>query len=105
MLDRRGEGPADGRPVLGAGLCGCEEVASHRLRGSVPGNVGTLAQVAEKAQKPELALHDCQEALGVLTRQRVFGDDQIMIERVLKGRMQTMLRAHQRANGAGTAVE
>lgn len=64
-----------------------------------------LARDKEKTITPELALHFCQEALGVLARRNVFGDDQPMIERVLKGRMQTVLRAHQRTNSAKAAVE
>ncbi len=55
-----------------------------------------LARETQKANPPEIALLYCQEALGVLGRHNVFGDDQLMIERVLKGRMQTILRAQQR---------
>ncbi len=63
------------------------------------------AREAEKAQQPQIALHYCQEALHLLAQHEVFGDDQLMIERVLKGRMQTILRAHQPSNPNGPAVE
>lgn len=64
-----------------------------------------LARDAEKAQQPQIALHYCQEALTFLAQREVFGDDQLMIERVLKGRMQTILRAHQVPKAGDPAVE
>jgi len=65
-----------------------------------------LARGAEKAQQPQIALHYCQEALRLLSRREVFdGDDQVMVERVIKGRMQTIFRAHQPVNETGPAVD
>jgi hypothetical protein len=64
------------------------------------------ARDAEKAREPQLALHFCQEALALLVQRNVFtADDQIMIARVLKGRLQTLLRAHQPDTVRPPAVE
>jgi len=64
-----------------------------------------LARSAEQSRLPEMALRYCQEAITLLTRRDIFGDDQPMIQRVLKGRIQTVLRAHQRPTAAGAPVE
>lgn len=64
-----------------------------------------LARNAEQSRLPEMALRYCQEAIMLLTRREVFGDDQAMIQRVLKGRMQTILRAHQHPSASGAVVE
>lgn len=64
-----------------------------------------LARNAEQSRLPEMALRYCQEAIMLLTRREVFGDDQAMIQRVLKGRMQTILRRHQRPGAASATVE
>jgi len=65
-----------------------------------------LARDAEKAKQPEIALHYCQEALGLLGRSEVFNnDDQVMVERVLKGRMQTIFRAQRPSKSDAPGVE
>ncbi len=65
-----------------------------------------LARDAEKSKQPPIALHYCQEALRLLAQRDVFGvDDQPMIERVIKGRMQTIFRAHQPPGAADPTVE
>jgi hypothetical protein len=64
------------------------------------------ARDSEKSRQPQLALHFCQEALALLTQKNVFDpDDQLMIGRVLKGRMQSILRAHQPDTVRPPAVE
>lgn len=62
------------------------------------------AREAEQSRRPEMALHFCQEALALVSQQDVFGEDQPGIERVLRGRMQTILRAHQRPDAKGPPV-
>lgn len=64
-----------------------------------------LARNAEQSRLPEMALRYCQEAIMLLTKREVFGDDQPMIQRVLKGRMQTILRRHQQPGANGAPVE
>jgi hypothetical protein len=52
-----------------------------------------LARQREQAGDTEQALHHCQTALRMLAATDLFGADQDGVARVLKGRMQTILRA------------
>lgn len=52
------------------------------------------AQHEEQTGAPDKALYYCQTALVLLRKHDVFGADQPGVERVLKARIQTILRAH-----------
>lgn len=62
------------------------------------------ARGAERSDHPADALKHCQAALRLLSMHDIFGANQAEVVRVLKGRMQTILRAHSSGPPRGATV-